>query len=404
MPQVLDVIGNEGMYMGQKFDEADMHIVCPWHGYEYHLTDGAHVCDPRIRLQKFRRRGAQRRGLCRNLTPPNRRGCPSSRASSPRPVSEAMDANRLADIPDDALGQVIRPRSSAPMPPRRRRASRRRLSRATCGVTVTDVMIGCTAHARGARARIVFELGLWQSWTTPSAQAQAPRRPTPKRSDLLTRGSRGMDTVRLPRPSPSRSSTPRRCCARRRAGDRSASYEDFFIVDVDSHHYETEAFKEIAEVHRGSGAAPRGQVPGHARGGITSATARIRRWPAASPAIRSARTRRCPPTPHRDITLMRALDGCDRRRHGGACSRRRCSTSPNCPRIEVEVALARAYNRWLCDNILDKEPRIKSMLYLPFHDPEACYQMIEEFGDTQGRRRLHGDGDALQGATTTTPT
>ena len=56
----------------------------------------------------------------------------------------------------------------------------------------------------------------------------------------------------------------------------------------------------------------------------------------------------------------------------------------NCPRIEVEVAMARAYNRWLCDNILADDPRIKSMLYLPFHDPEATYQIVEEFGDRKG--------------------
>jgi nitrite reductase (NADH) small subunit len=41
------------MFMGQKFDEGDMHIVCPWHGYEFHLSDGTHVCNARVRLQKF---------------------------------------------------------------------------------------------------------------------------------------------------------------------------------------------------------------------------------------------------------------------------------------------------------------------------------------------------------------
>jgi predicted TIM-barrel fold metal-dependent hydrolase len=56
----------------------------------------------------------------------------------------------------------------------------------------------------------------------------------------------------------------------------------------------------------------------------------------------------------------------------------------NCPRIEVEIGLARAYNAWLCDNILDKDPRIKSMLYLPFHDPDAAYKMVEDFGHRKG--------------------
>jgi predicted TIM-barrel fold metal-dependent hydrolase len=56
----------------------------------------------------------------------------------------------------------------------------------------------------------------------------------------------------------------------------------------------------------------------------------------------------------------------------------------NCPRIQVEVAMAKAYNRWLCDKILDADPRIKSMLYLPFHDPEASYEIVKEFADRKG--------------------
>ena len=30
-----------------------MHIVCPWHGWEFHLKDGCHVIDPRHRLKKY---------------------------------------------------------------------------------------------------------------------------------------------------------------------------------------------------------------------------------------------------------------------------------------------------------------------------------------------------------------
>ena len=59
------------------------------------------------------------------------------------------------------------------------------------------------------------------------------------------------------------------------------------------------------------------------------------------------------------------------------------------------MALARAYNRWLTERVLAHEPRIRSMLYLPFNDAEACYRMVKEFGASQGRRRLHGDVGAL---------
>jgi len=55
-----------------------------------------------------------------------------------------------------------------------------------------------------------------------------------------------------------------------------------------------------------------------------------------------------------------------------------------CPRVEVEVALATAYNRWLCERVLSEDPRFKSMLYLPFNDPDACYRIVKEFGDKKG--------------------
>jgi nitrite reductase/ring-hydroxylating ferredoxin subunit len=46
MPQV-------GVHLGQVFNEEDMHIVCPWHGWEFHLKDGTHVIDPKHRLKKY---------------------------------------------------------------------------------------------------------------------------------------------------------------------------------------------------------------------------------------------------------------------------------------------------------------------------------------------------------------
>jgi nitrite reductase/ring-hydroxylating ferredoxin subunit len=53
VPQVIDCVAKDGRFLGQKFDENDVHIVCPWHGYEYHLTSGEHVADKNLRLQKF---------------------------------------------------------------------------------------------------------------------------------------------------------------------------------------------------------------------------------------------------------------------------------------------------------------------------------------------------------------
>jgi len=160
-------------------------------------------------------------------------------------------------------------------------------------------------------------------------------------------------------------------------------YEDFLIVDVDSHHYETEAFKEIAEYIQDPVLRHEAKFQGASRGGITSESGsyqeiggRITRYPLR-------KTENVPPAPHRDITLMeRWMDsiGVDM----AIMFPTPMLNLSNCPRIQVEVALAQAYNAWLCDNILDKDPRIKSMLYLPFHDPDATYKIINEFADRKG--------------------
>ena len=160
-------------------------------------------------------------------------------------------------------------------------------------------------------------------------------------------------------------------------------YEDFLIVDTDSHHYETEAFKEIAEYIDDPVMRYEAKFQGHSRGGFTSETGsyqeiagRITRYP-------ERKNEKVPTTKHRDLTLMeRWMDamGVDM----AVMFPTPMLNLSNCPRIQVEVAMAKAYNRWLCDKILDADPRIKSMLYLPFHDPEATYDIINEFADRKG--------------------
>jgi Ferredoxin subunits of nitrite reductase and ring-hydroxylating dioxygenases len=53
MPQVEDVIDGDGRFICQKFNEDGLHIVCPWHGYEYKVTTGEHAVDPAVRLRKY---------------------------------------------------------------------------------------------------------------------------------------------------------------------------------------------------------------------------------------------------------------------------------------------------------------------------------------------------------------
>ena len=147
-------------------------------------------------------------------------------------------------------------------------------------------------------------------------------------------------------------------------------YEDFLIVDVDGHHYENMSYAEIFEYIDDPVMRDQAKYQGYGRGGITTASSaaairismgRVTRNP------REQQGSRCRPTPHRDITLTK--------RWMDAIGIDIVMLFPTpmltlrlTPRPEVEVALARAYNRWLCEKVLTAEPRIRSTLYLPFND------------------------------------
>lgn len=75
-----------------------------------------------------------------------------------------IEEDKLGDVPDDSLGQlfasVVRlyaAKAQVGNPPRPFARN--------SGITATDVMIGCTAMLEAVNS-LVFELGLWQSWTS----------------------------------------------------------------------------------------------------------------------------------------------------------------------------------------------------------------------------------------------
>jgi len=160
-------------------------------------------------------------------------------------------------------------------------------------------------------------------------------------------------------------------------------YDDILIVDVDSHHYELEAFGEMADYIDDAVLRMEAKFQGFNRGGIGSTdgsyqemTGRVQRTP-------KRRSESVPLKPHRDIILMRRwMDalGVDI----AVMFPTQMLDIATCPRVEVEVGLARCYNRWLCDHILVEEKRLNSMLYLPFNDPVACVDIIDKFGDKPG--------------------
>jgi predicted TIM-barrel fold metal-dependent hydrolase len=167
---------------------------------------------------------------------------------------------------------------------------------------------------------------------------------------------------------------------------RERNYEKYFIVDVDSHHYETESLAEILEYIEDPVIRHQAQSSGQKNTGTTSVlpsimgtqdmAGRVTRYP-----LRKIET--IPDGAQRDSTLAtRWMDAM------GTDIAMLFPTPilllSTHPHLETQTLLARAYNRWLVERVLAVEPRINAMLYLPMHDPDACYKMILEFGDKKG--------------------
>ena len=171
--------------------------------------------------------------------------------------------------------------------------------------------------------------------------------------------------------------------AAQQAEDR--RYEDFMIIDVDAHHYETSSYKEIFDYiespvmrdqflySKGATMQPR------STGGYQEMAGRITRY-------QHRASEQAPGAPHRDIGLTRKW--MDAMGTDVAC----VFPTPMLglglnPVVEVEVGYAHAYNRWLTERILANEPRMVSMLYLPMNDPDAALKTVETFS---GRRGVTG--------------
>jgi nitrite reductase/ring-hydroxylating ferredoxin subunit len=52
MKRVLEPVASDKTTRTQEYDEADSHIVCPWHGYEFSIKTGFHQGTSQSRLRK----------------------------------------------------------------------------------------------------------------------------------------------------------------------------------------------------------------------------------------------------------------------------------------------------------------------------------------------------------------
>jgi nitrite reductase/ring-hydroxylating ferredoxin subunit len=53
IPGVRELVGERGETVGHAYDEDDLHVVCPWHGYEYSIASGRHAGTGRPRLRSL---------------------------------------------------------------------------------------------------------------------------------------------------------------------------------------------------------------------------------------------------------------------------------------------------------------------------------------------------------------
>ena len=169
--------------------------------------------------------------------------------------------------------------------------------------------------------------------------------------------------------------------ARKQAVKR--KFDEMLIVDVDAHHYENEHYDEVFDyiespVIRREAKEGKGRRTGwlNSQVGYQNTGGRIHR-------SKFRGKEKAAPGKHKDIVLT--LDWMD------AMGVDYCCMFPTPmlflglhPQVEVEAAMCDAYNAWLCERILAQEPRIVSMLYLPFNDPDAAYKTVKKFGDKKG--------------------
>jgi len=53
MAKVEEIIAEDKTYQGMRFNHDEMHIVCPWHGWEFDIANGEAVADRKFRLRKY---------------------------------------------------------------------------------------------------------------------------------------------------------------------------------------------------------------------------------------------------------------------------------------------------------------------------------------------------------------
>lgn len=165
---------------------------------------------------------------------------------------------------------------------------------------------------------------------------------------------------------------------------RERGFDNITIVDCDIHHDETASFRDIvghidSTVERqlarsGTNEGRRPLIPRNIS--YEDLGGRMQRFAAR-------KLEKGPDNVHRDITLTRRTMesmGSDYAVLYPTTAMRLAVQ----PKRDWEYWLTLAYNRWIANDLLAQEPRIKGMLYLPLHHHQECLEMIEQLGTKPG--------------------
>ncbi|MBI2882223.1 MAG: amidohydrolase [Candidatus Tectomicrobia bacterium] len=173
--------------------------------------------------------------------------------------------------------------------------------------------------------------------------------------------------------------------AKRQAAGR--NYQDYMIIDVDSHHSDNVSWKEVVEyiedpVVRAHAVEYHSKVASPPYGVVNN----IMYYQDVGGRIQHQAGWREPVEEsehHKDVTIIRrAMDsiGLD---YMIVFPTKLLDLGKH-PDARTEALLARAYDRWLVENILSCDERIKSLLYLPFSLPDEALRTVEEFTGAPG--------------------
>jgi len=172
------------------------------------------------------------------------------------------------------------------------------------------------------------------------------------------------------------------------AAIQAEALEDYFLVDMDAHVTETQFWPEIINLIDNDVIKQMGQAMMMRPG---PSTALLNQMPGLM--FQNVYGR----IPHQ-LTLAEPVDGAEC--HHFTELMRRAMDSMGLdyqvvfptpmlvlgmhPQDDIEVAVGRAYDRWLVERILPEDERIKGLLYLPFNTPKACLDIVRDFGSAPG--------------------